>query len=1065
MYLRTLGESVIEVGEARIGPSAPHMFAALLYLALESGRRVPRARLQELLFPTSDERSGSHSLRQLLYRIRRLGVELNCDAAGVLLPASLVAADFQRFLTPTSGRRADLGDVAAGFLVSYAPNISHGFGDWLEQRRAEVLARIRRTLTAELVGHRAGGRWEACEETARALLAIDPLNEEATLARAEAMALYGAKADAVHLLDSYLTELGSHGQALRLPATVLRSRIADRLVSLPSPASGRFVGRSMYLERLHDLLNAAKAGSGSACHICGEAGIGKTRLVSEFARSAILDGVVVEQVSFQPHDIRRPMGAFTDLVPSLLRLPGALGCSPEAVSFLTRLFRLEGQAAGPLSQDVREAELLSANITRAISELLDAVTAESIVVLVIEDAQWSDAISLRVLEDLVAEHKSRPLILVFTSRGAGLGISTGEVSRPITLRLQPLTGDESNALLADLLKRGGVVPDSKLTAWCLSIASGNPLFLHSVAAHYAATRDRTAIPEPLQALLAHRFSVLDRRTRRIFEACAVLGRHATFERIEAVVGLSTYDLLGGLQALEEHGFVTCEGSRVLSTHVLLTEMALKQAPHTVRMLLHYNAARTLENEFGAQRSATTLWDCAEHWLQAGDAQRSIEALRQCSRHALAIGRPDDATEALLRARDLLSGPEERLVVLDELVAAAVTAGKWALALESALAYRGLIEQGGRTVPAEHEYRLIELEARARTGEPLLDLVQPALNYIDTHGALPSRKLRACILLLSVAEATLADGLAARAYSVAASIPVEDDATTAQRLMLDMLFHATFGDLDIAAELAGTRVQMCTARATLPAACYLRGLASMALLRAGHFGPGRVEAETCYHEAATAGLNTYRLRAASILACFLRDCGEASAAREWHAKATQTADRLHPREVTVSYVSNAVLFALDDGDFRLAATWLERARRDFAEATVGHARLHFSAVELRIRQLCGGRRSSETDVQALLEAHLHWRGFGHHDEVAEALWHELAECGRQSYADTLLADYLTSHRRLRWPLSPGLRSLAADRLTDNCWHRFSIGREASSPSRYNASDADRGSRPHADVDLA
>ncbi len=56
VYLRTLGESVIEVGEVRIGPSAPHMFAALLYLALEAGRRVPRARLQESLLPTSRTR-------------------------------------------------------------------------------------------------------------------------------------------------------------------------------------------------------------------------------------------------------------------------------------------------------------------------------------------------------------------------------------------------------------------------------------------------------------------------------------------------------------------------------------------------------------------------------------------------------------------------------------------------------------------------------------------------------------------------------------------------------------------------------------------------------------------------------------------------------------------------------------------------------------------------------------------------------------------------------------------------------------------------------------------------
>jgi DNA-binding SARP family transcriptional activator len=75
LYLRTLGESVIEVGDIHLGPNAAHPFAVLLYLAFERGRRVPRAQLQELLYPHADDRAGSHSLRQLLYRVRKAGAQ------------------------------------------------------------------------------------------------------------------------------------------------------------------------------------------------------------------------------------------------------------------------------------------------------------------------------------------------------------------------------------------------------------------------------------------------------------------------------------------------------------------------------------------------------------------------------------------------------------------------------------------------------------------------------------------------------------------------------------------------------------------------------------------------------------------------------------------------------------------------------------------------------------------------------------------------------------------------------------------------------------------------------
>src|SRR5687768_2566587 len=90
IQLHTLGEALITVGEKEIRPTAPLLFAALLYLGMERGRRVPRAALQELLFPNADERSGAHSVRQLLYKLRQLGAPIEVDSATVALPAGAV---------------------------------------------------------------------------------------------------------------------------------------------------------------------------------------------------------------------------------------------------------------------------------------------------------------------------------------------------------------------------------------------------------------------------------------------------------------------------------------------------------------------------------------------------------------------------------------------------------------------------------------------------------------------------------------------------------------------------------------------------------------------------------------------------------------------------------------------------------------------------------------------------------------------------------------------------------------------------------------------------------------
>src|SRR5687767_5392073 len=147
MHLHTLGDSLIKVGEKEIRPTSPLVFAALLYLGMERGRRVPRAALQELLFPESDERSGTHSLRQLLYKLRQLGVRPEADSVAVWLPAELVKADFDQSLDELDRdltRRISLG-IVPGFV---AP--SEQYATWLDEKRTGIVGRFRGVLLPKL---------------------------------------------------------------------------------------------------------------------------------------------------------------------------------------------------------------------------------------------------------------------------------------------------------------------------------------------------------------------------------------------------------------------------------------------------------------------------------------------------------------------------------------------------------------------------------------------------------------------------------------------------------------------------------------------------------------------------------------------------------------------------------------------------------------------------------------------------------------------------------------------------------------------------------------------------
>ena len=189
LYLHTLGDALITVGEKEIRPTAPLVFAALLYLGMERGHRVPRAALQELLFPKSDERSGAHSLRQLLYKLRQLGAPIEADGTAVVVDdVSIDVSEWKSedvHADPEFVRR-----ISLGLLPGYQPAISPGFERWLDVR-SETAAQIRSVLLDELARSRQSGDQLAVQQIATALLKLDPLNEEATLSHAEALALSG----------------------------------------------------------------------------------------------------------------------------------------------------------------------------------------------------------------------------------------------------------------------------------------------------------------------------------------------------------------------------------------------------------------------------------------------------------------------------------------------------------------------------------------------------------------------------------------------------------------------------------------------------------------------------------------------------------------------------------------------------------------------------------------------------------------------------------------------------------------------------------------------------------
>src|SRR5687768_5520526 len=267
--LRALGNAEIKTSVTTLTPSREKVFAAALYLVLERGKRVSRARLALLLWPGVAEKPRAHRLRQTIFQLKKLGIVVKADRDNLQLAQHDARSDLDGL--SVNDPRVPSGSDALEFLPGYSPRGSEPFRDWVDAKRNEVHATVTRTLVRELDQARLQGDWAGVDKLSAQCLTLDPFNEVAVLAQAEASAMRGGKQKALSILDRYIDEVGQGQSDLKLPAALLRRRVVQRvpdsqaLLNVDPP----FVGREAEMEALTRNFSRARTGNGSATLLIG----------------------------------------------------------------------------------------------------------------------------------------------------------------------------------------------------------------------------------------------------------------------------------------------------------------------------------------------------------------------------------------------------------------------------------------------------------------------------------------------------------------------------------------------------------------------------------------------------------------------------------------------------------------------------------------------------------------------------------------------------------------------------------------------------------------------------
>ena len=1016
MRVRTLGEARIEIGHTRIGPSSSVMFALLLLLSSQEGRPVSRTRLRELLWPDTSDEKAQHSLRQLIFRVRRLGVRLDTSAGHVRLDKSLVEADFTSIRRSLSDSRSDRAvDGLGPYLAGYNPRFSQAFADWLEEQRAVVHAEVRRVLVTAIATQRARGNWSVVEHLARRLLVIDPLNEEATLSLAEATALSGSKVQAVTLLDRYVADVQELTErTLHLPTSVLRKRIAELIPDPPCAGQSEiaFVGRGDSFAFLNRCIKARGRSGVVGCFVWGPAGIGKTRLLNEFRRVVALEGIRVERFTCHQHDRRRPMSVFAGLVPRLLALPGALGCDPATLDFLNRLVRHDSDVVAPIRSG-SDPDLLASSVSKAVLDLLDAVSSEIPLILIVEDVHWADAQSETLLGEVVSRLASRALSVICSSRVPAGGAYSGFVAH----ELRPLEASEMRRLV-ELLAHTESSSETSPVDRCVQIAEGNPLYATSLIEFWRASGNTNAIPPSIFSLLSDRLAALDADSLLTLQAVAVLGRNATPTSLGDMLQLPNYRLVRSLAHLEAGRFIIGDGNRLSCAHELIASAATTRLSELARRHLHRLSAEAITSDHPTAPDAGILWDCANHWKQAGEPERAFRFAIDCGRYLLEIGLAREACELLLSVRRDSERATTTTAFLDTLALACHRAARWP---DLVAVMNEKLTRSGSTAFESIEDELMYLEGclRSEAGD-LAHIADRALHC--TRGASASaQRIRAATLCLVVYSECCQQIEAVSVYEAiadAAAAPGADPLLVAE---VEVLYHTSFGDINTGAESARRLVSAARQHSSPRILAKSLRFAANAFRMAGHLD----EAESSLLEALAVArrhhLTTAISQATNKLAVFNVATNRFDVALRWAEKAAALVDGTVPRIHALERTVTLVQAHLGLGDIERASHVYDSQNDYSVPPELLRAVTELTSLRIRMTLARSPELVTPTEVERFYILYLRMRDKGAQDFAVDTLLRSLDSLGEVDRANVVCNEYVKYYRRDRGPLSVDLEA--------------------------------------------
>jgi class 3 adenylate cyclase/tetratricopeptide (TPR) repeat protein len=465
-----------------------------------------------------------------------------------------------------------------------------------------------------------------------------------------------------------LPDMQVKGKAQPVPVYALNGSL-ERASRRKTRFELRLVGRRQELAMLQARLADATAGRGRILGLAAEAGMGKSRLVAEFVRSARRRGHLVAFGECQAFGTNTAYFVFREIWRRLLLLEDDDPEAAQVAQLQAQLARIDPAlvARAPLLDAVLGLSIPDSDLTRSFDARLRKASLEDLLatclaarsrdeplVIVLEDCHWIDELSLDLLRALARACASLRVLFVLAyrptaTRGGDLGLESLPSFDEIAL--ERLDDEDAAAVVRSKLQQvlgPNASASDELARLVTDRADGNPLYIEELISYVAGRgidpSDPDAVrslqlPESLHTIVLSRIDTIAEAPRRTMKVASVVGRVFRAPMLPGAYGElgSLKDVRDQLETLRAADLVGLEREGDLSylfKHVVTQEVAYDSMPFSLRTVLHRRLGAYIEasEPDAIERNLDLL---AHHFWHGDDAPKKREYLGRAAAAAQA----------------------------------------------------------------------------------------------------------------------------------------------------------------------------------------------------------------------------------------------------------------------------------------------------------------------------------------------------------------------------------------------------------------------------------------------